>query len=71
MRAIRDNEDAAKAMGKNVVKRHLHIFMIGSAIIGFSGAMLVTYDGLFTPASLSTIEIYLHNLGYGSTWWNR
>ncbi len=56
MRAIRDNEDAAKAMGKNVVKRHLHIFMIGSAIIGFSGAMLVTYDGLFTPASYQPLR---------------
>ena len=28
MRAIRDNEDAAKAMGKNVVKQHLFIFML-------------------------------------------
>ncbi len=56
MRAIRDNEDAAKAMGKNVVKRHLHIFIIGSAIIGFSGAMLVTYDGLFTPASYQPLR---------------
>ena len=56
MRAIRDNEDAANAMGKNVVKRHLHIFMIGSAIIGFSGAMLVTYDGLFTPASYQPLR---------------
>ena len=56
MRAIRDNEDAAKAMGKNVVKRHLHIFMIGSAIIGFAGAMLVTYDGLFTPASFQPLR---------------
>ena len=55
-RAIRDNEDAAKAMGKNVVKRHLHIFMIGSAIIGFAGAMLVTYDGLFTPASFQPLR---------------
>ena len=56
MRAIRDNEDAAKAMGKNVVKRRLHIFIIGSAIIGFSGAMLVTYDGLFTPASYQPLR---------------
>src|SRR6056300_1344859 len=51
MRAIRDNETAAKAMGKNIVKQQLNIFMIGSAIIGFAGAMLVTYDGLFTPSS--------------------
>ena len=56
MRAIRDNEDAAKAMGKNVVKQHLFIFMLGSAIIGFSGAMLVTYDGLFTPSSYQPLR---------------
>ena len=51
MRAIRDNEEAANAMGKNVVKQHLLIFVLGSAIVGIAGAMLVTYDGLFTPGS--------------------
>ena len=56
MRAIRDNEIAAKSMGKNVVKQHLHIFMIGSAIVGVAGAMLVTYDGLFTPSSYQPLR---------------
>jgi branched-chain amino acid transport system permease protein len=56
MRAIRDNEIAAKAMGKNIVKQQLNIFMIGSAIIGFAGAMLVTYDGLFTPSSYQPLR---------------
>ena len=56
MRAIRDNEEAANAMGKNVVKQHLFIFMLGSAIIGFAGAMLVTYDGLFTPSSYQPLR---------------
>ncbi|WP_300457182.1 branched-chain amino acid ABC transporter permease [Desulfobacula sp.] len=51
IRAIRDNEIAASAMGKNVTKRHLQIFVIGSAIAGVSGAMLVTYNGQFTPGS--------------------
>tara|TARA_B100001123_G_scaffold223504_1_gene251623 strand:- start:1626 stop:2996 length:1371 start_codon:yes stop_codon:yes gene_type:complete len=51
MRAIRDNEVAANAMGKNVVKQHLLIFVLGSAIVGIAGAMMVTYDGLFTPGS--------------------
>ena len=51
MRAIRDNEEAANAMGKNVVKEHLLIFILGSAIVGIAGAMLVTHDGLFTPGS--------------------
>ncbi len=51
MRAIRDNETAAGAMGKNVVKEHLLIFILGSAIVGLAGAMMVTNDGLFTPGS--------------------
>ena len=51
MRAIRDNEEAAGAMGKNVVKEHLLIFILGSAIVGLAGAMMVTNDGLFTPGS--------------------
>ena len=51
MRAIRDNEEAANAMGKNVVKQHLLIFVLGSAVVGIAGAMMVTYDGLFTPGS--------------------
>ncbi len=51
MRAIRDNEVAAGAMGKNVVKEHLLIFVLGSAIVGIAGAMMVTNDGLFTPGS--------------------
>jgi branched-chain amino acid transport system permease protein len=51
IRAIRDNEIAASAMGKDITKRHLQIFVIGSAIVGVAGAMLVTYDGQFTPGS--------------------
>ena len=51
MRAIRDNEISAGAMGKNVVKEHLLIFVLGSAIVGLAGAMMVTNDGLFTPGS--------------------
>ena len=51
MRAIRDNEEAASAMGKNIVKEHLLIFILGSAVVGIAGAMMVTHDGLFTPGS--------------------
>ena len=49
MRAIRDNEVSANAMGKDIKKRHLQVFIIGSAIIGIAGAMLTTLDGQFTP----------------------
>ena len=49
MRAIRDNETAAAAMGKHVTARHLQVFVLGSAVIGVAGAMLATLDGQFTP----------------------
>jgi len=56
LRAIRDNEDAASAMGKNIVAQHLQIFIIGSAIIGIAGAMLTTLDGQFTPGSYQPLR---------------
>ena len=56
MRAVRDNEISAEAMGINVKKRHLQIFIIGSAIIGISGAMLTTLDGQFTPSSYQPLR---------------
>lgn len=51
MRAVRDNRDAAEAMGKDVTRRHLQVFVLGSAVVGIAGAMLVTLNGQFTPAS--------------------
>lgn len=56
MRAIRDNETAAEAMGKNVTGRHLQVFVIGSAIVGIAGAMLVTLDGQFTPNAYNPLR---------------
>lgn len=51
MRAIRDNETSAAAMGKNVTKRHLQIFVLGSAVCGMAGAMMTTLDGQLTPGT--------------------
>ncbi|MEP0940423.1 MAG: branched-chain amino acid ABC transporter permease [Rhizobiaceae bacterium] len=56
MRAIRDNETAANAMGKHVTGRHLQVFILGSAVIGIAGAMLTTIDGQFTPASYQPLR---------------
>ncbi|MCH9673534.1 MAG: branched-chain amino acid ABC transporter permease [Gammaproteobacteria bacterium] len=56
MRAIRDNETAASAMGKNVTGRHLQVFILGSAVIGIAGAMLTTIDGQFTPSSYQPLR---------------
>ena len=56
MRAIRDNEAAANAMGKNVTGRHLQAFVLGSAVVGIAGAMLTTLDGQFTPTSYQPLR---------------
>ncbi|WP_425038765.1 branched-chain amino acid ABC transporter permease [Primorskyibacter sp. S187A] len=56
MRAIRDNETAARAMGKDVTARHLQIFVLGSAICGIAGAMMTTLDGQLTPSSYQPLR---------------
>ncbi len=51
MRAIRDNEVSAEAMGKDVKRRHLQVFILGSAVLGLGGAIMVSMQGQLTPAS--------------------
>lgn len=56
MRAIRDNEVSAAAMGKDVTGRRLQVFIIGSAVVGIAGAMLTTLDGQLTPGSYNPLR---------------
>ncbi len=56
MRCIRDNEEAAHAMGKDVVGRRLQVFVLGSIVVGIAGAMLTTLDGQFTPGSYQPLR---------------
>lgn len=56
MRAIRDNEVAAEAMGKNVTGRHLQIFILGSAVCGIAGAMMTTLDSQLTPGTYQPLR---------------
>jgi branched-chain amino acid transport system permease protein len=56
MRAIRDNEVSARAMGKDVTFRHLQVFVLGSAICGIAGAMMTTLDGLLAPTSYNPLR---------------
>ena len=56
MRAIRDNEEAAEAMGKDVTGRHLQVFILGAAVCGLAGAMLTTLDGQLTPGTYNPLR---------------
>lgn len=56
MRAIRDNEVAAEAMGKDVTARHLQVFVLGSAVCGIAGAMMTTLDGQLTPGTYQPLR---------------
>lgn len=50
IRAIRENETAASAMGKNVERRRLEIFVFGALLMGLGGAALVTFSSIFDPS---------------------
>lgn len=51
MRAIRDNEVSSAAMGKDINRRRLEMFVLGNVIIGIGGAALVTFTSIFDPSA--------------------
>lgn len=52
MRAIRDNEPAARAMGKNIEYRRLEAFIFGSALMGLGGALFAHFNRTITPEAI-------------------
>jgi branched-chain amino acid transport system permease protein len=50
LRAIRENDRAAAALGRNVDGRRLLVFAIGGAVAALSGGILVEYVGAWSPA---------------------
>ena len=51
LRAMRDNEQVAAALGKNVVWLRLMVFMVGGALAAASGAVLVVLISAWSPSS--------------------
>ena len=51
VRATRDNEAAAAALGKNVTSLHLTVFVVGGMIAGLSGVLLVQFISAWSPAA--------------------
>jgi branched-chain amino acid transport system permease protein len=56
MRAIRDNEVSAEAMGKDVKRQHLQVFIIGSAIVGVAGAMMTNMQSILNPGTYNPLQ---------------
>ncbi|MTH95796.1 branched-chain amino acid ABC transporter permease [Roseibium sp. RKSG952] len=52
MRAIRDNEAAARAMGKNIEYRRLEAFIFGAALMGLGGALFAHFNRSITPEAV-------------------
>jgi branched-chain amino acid transport system permease protein len=59
LRAIRDNDDAAQALGKNVTQMRMFVFVMGNVIAGISGAVLVQYIGAWAPGSWLYVETFV------------
>ena len=59
LRAIRDNEAAAAALGKDVMRMRLFIFVMGNVIAGISGAVLVEFIGAWSPGSWLYVETFV------------
>lgn len=51
LRAMRDHELAATALGKNPVAMKMTIFIVGGAIAGLSGAILVGFLQVWAPST--------------------
>ncbi len=54
-RAIRENEVAAQAMGKNILSFRLQAFVIGAAIMGLSGALYAHFTGFISPEAFDPL----------------
>lgn len=49
LRAIREDQEAAVALGKSAVRFRLEAFVIGSALMGLGGSLYVAFIGFVSP----------------------
>lgn len=55
LRAIREDEDAAAALGKNAFAFRLQTFVFGSMLMGLAGALYANFMGFISPQDLLPI----------------
>ena len=56
LRAMRDNDKVADSLGKNLLALRTGALVTGGAIAGLSGAILVSFIGVWSPAAWSYAE---------------
>ena len=56
LRAMRDNDKVADSLGKNLLLLRTGVLVTGGAIAGLSGAILVSFIGVWSPAAWSYAE---------------
>ena len=59
LRAVRDSETAAAALGRDAHRARAVIFVVGGAIAGLSGGLLVQYVSAWAPGSWLYPETFL------------
>jgi branched-chain amino acid transport system permease protein len=59
LRAMRDHEDATVSLGINTTVLRLQVFVIGGAIAGLSGGLLVEFLGAWSPGAWGYAETFV------------
>jgi ABC-type branched-subunit amino acid transport system permease subunit len=59
LRAMRDQEEAASSIGLNITALRLQVFVIGGAIAGLSGGLLVEYISAWSPDAWGYAETFV------------
>jgi branched-chain amino acid transport system permease protein len=59
VRAMREDEEAASAMGVNVVRYKVLIFVITSLVVGLAGAVFYHQVGIVTPNTMEILQMSL------------
>jgi branched-chain amino acid transport system permease protein len=60
LRAMRENEEALEALGVDVRRESMKVYVIGGALAALSGAVLVQFIGAWSPGSWGTAETFLY-----------
>ena len=55
LRAIRENEDTARAAGKNTVNFRIQAFVVGGVVMGLAGAIFAHRTSAISPTSFSDL----------------